>query len=90
MTFHPSNRMVNKPERVWCESLLAFYSMKLVIPLHSEYWSIHIKDESKRGTAFAFIFGVIDSGVVVSQHRLESFFHEIKCNGITNFMEFMH
>ena len=33
-------------------------SMKLVIPLHSLYWSIHTKDESKRGTAFAFIFGV--------------------------------
>ena len=33
-------------------------SMKLVIPLHWLYWSIHTKDESKRGTAFAFIFGV--------------------------------
>ena len=33
-------------------------SMKLVIPLHSLYWSIHTKDESKRGTAFASIFGV--------------------------------
>ena len=33
-------------------------SMKLVIPLHSLQWSIHTKDESKRGTAFAFIFGV--------------------------------
>ena len=33
-------------------------SMKLVIPLHSLYRSIHTKDESKRGTAFAFIFGV--------------------------------
>ena len=33
-------------------------SMKLVIPLHSLYWSIRTKDESKRGTAFAFIFGV--------------------------------
>ena len=33
-------------------------SMKLVIPLHSLYWSIHTKDESKRGTAFAFIFDV--------------------------------
>ena len=31
----------------------------------------------------------IDSGVVVSQHRLESFFHEIKCNRMTSFMEFM-
>ena len=33
-------------------------SMKLVIPLHLLYWSIHTKDESKRGSAFAFIFGV--------------------------------
>ena len=33
-------------------------SMKLVISLHSLYWSIHTKDESKRGSAFAFIFGV--------------------------------
>ena len=33
-------------------------SMKLVIPLDSLYWSIHTKDESKRGTGFAFIFGV--------------------------------
>ena len=42
------------------ESLREFImnSMKLVIPLHSLYWSIHTKDESKRGTAFAFIFGV--------------------------------
>ena len=33
-------------------------SMKLVISIHSVYWSIHTKDESKRETAFAFIFGV--------------------------------
>ena len=33
-------------------------SMKLVIPLRSLYWSIHNKDESKHGTAFAFLFGV--------------------------------
>ena len=33
-------------------------SMKLVIPLQLLDWSIHTKDESKRGTAFAFIFGV--------------------------------
>ena len=33
-------------------------SMELVIPLHSLNWSIHTIDESKRGTAFAFIFGV--------------------------------
>ena len=31
----------------------------------------------------------IDSGVVVSQHCLESCFHEIKCNGMTSFMESM-
>ena len=37
---------------------LTMNSMKLVIPLHSLYWSIHTKDESKRGTTFAFIFGV--------------------------------
>ena len=37
---------------------LVMNSMKLVIPLHSLYWSIHTKDESIRGTAFAFIFGV--------------------------------
>ena len=95
--------------------------------LHLLYWSIHTKDESKRGTASAFIFDVnwlwscgvtasfgvffhaqftpkmkanaelhllssllwIDSGVVVSQHRLESIFHGINCNGMTIFMEFM-
>ena len=38
--------------------VLLMNSMKLAIPLHSLYWSIHTKDESKRGTAFAFIFGV--------------------------------
>ena len=32
--------------------------MKLVIPKHSLYWSIHTKDESKSRTTFAFIFGV--------------------------------
>ena len=31
----------------------------------------------------------IDPGVLVSQHRSESFFQEIKCNGMTSFMEFM-
>ena len=39
-------------------TLFPMNSMKLVIPSHSLYWSIHTKDESKRGTAFAFIFGV--------------------------------
>ena len=37
---------------------ISMNSMKLVTSLHSLYRSIHTKDESKRGTAFAFIFGV--------------------------------
>ena len=41
---------------VFCQTRIS--SMKLVIPLHSLKWSVHTKDESKRGTAFAFIFGV--------------------------------
>ena len=64
-------------------------SMKLVIPLHSLYWSIHTKDESKHGTAFAFIFGVNwlwRCGVTPS---FGVFFLEIKCNRMTIFMEFM-
>ena len=64
-------------------------SMKLVTPLHSLYWSIHTKDESKRGTAFAFIFGVNSlccRGVTAS---FGVFFHEIKCKGMTSFMEFI-
>ena len=31
----------------------------------------------------------IDSGIVVSQHLLESYFYEIKCNGMMIFVEFM-
>ena len=64
-------------------------SMKFVIPLHWLYWSIHTKDESKRGTAFAFIFGVSwlwRCGVTAS---FGVFFHEIKCNRMTSFTEFM-
>ena len=64
-------------------------SMKLVIPLHSLYWSIHTKDESKRSSAFAFIFGVNwlwRCGVTAS---FGVFLHEIKCNGMTSFTEFM-
>ena len=64
-------------------------SMKLVIPLHPLYWSIHTKDKSQRRTAFAFIFGVNwlwRCGVTAS---FRVFLHEIKCNGMTSFMEFM-
>ena len=62
--------------------------MKLVIPLHWLYWSIHTKDESKRGTAFAFIFGMNwlwRCGVTAS---FGVFLHEIKCDRMTSFMEF--
>ena len=45
-------------KEVWWDAKESMNSMKLVIPLHSLYWSIHTKDESKRRTAFAFIFGV--------------------------------
>ena len=38
--------------------MLLMNSMKLVIPLHLMYMSIHTKDESKRDSAFAYIFGV--------------------------------
>ena len=78
------------------------YSMKIVILLHSISWKdskrcwdttmpelIYTKDESKCGFAFAFIFGVNwlwRCGVTAS---FGVFFHEIKCNGITSFMEFM-
>ena len=37
----------NHPMSVYC---LLMNAMKLVIPLCSLYWSIHTKDESKRGT----------------------------------------
>ena len=52
--------------------------------------SIHTKDESKRGIAFAFIFAVnwlCRRGVTAS---FGVFFHEIKCNGMTSFMEFKY
>ena len=53
------------------------HSMKLVISLRSYwslYWSIHTKDESKRESAFAFIFGANwPSSFVASQHCLASF-----------------
>ena len=60
-------------------------SMKLVIRLHWVYWSIHTKDESKRETAFAFIFDVnwlCHCGVT-------ALFGVLKCNGMMIFMEFM-
>ena len=73
----------------WNNSMLIINSIKLVIPLHLLYWSIHTKNESKCRTAFAFIFGVNwlwRCGVTAS---FGVFFLEIKCNRMTSFMEFM-
>ena len=64
-------------------------AMKLVIPSHSLHWSIHTKDESKRGAAFAFIFGVNWLWRCGGTASFKVFFHEIKCDGMTSFMEFM-
>ena len=64
-------------------------SMKFVIPLHSLYGSIHPKDEGKQRTTFAFQFGVNwlwGCGVTA---LFGVFFHEMKCHGMTSFMEFM-
>ena len=74
---------------MWTRQQLYMNSMKLVIPLHSWYWSIHTKDESKRGTAFAFIFGVNWLWCCNVTASFGVFFHEIECNGMTSFMEFM-
>ena len=49
--------MLNGDSVFWGEGIF-MNSTKLVIPLCSLYWSIHTKDESKRGSAFAFIIGV--------------------------------
>ena len=63
--------------------------MNRVIPLHSLYWSIHTKDESKRETAFAFIFGVNWLWRCGVKASFGVFFHEMKYNGMTGFMESM-
>ena len=47
---------------------------------HFPYWSVHTKDESK------CILALSRCGVTAS---FGVFFHEIKCNGMTSFMEFM-
>ena len=84
-----------------CYQLNKITSMKLVILLHSLYWSIHSKDESKRGTIFALIFKVklaCCSSLpwsVWKQTRnwchsiVWSLFSLKKSNGMTSFMQFM-
>ena len=52
--------------------------------------SLHTKDESKRGSAFAFIFGVNwlwRCGVTASFGVVS---HKMKCNEMTSFMEFIY
>ena len=73
----------------WLLGKITWFPWNLSFRYIHLYWSIHTKDESKRGTVFAFIFGVNwlwRCGVTAS---FEFFFHEIKCNGMTSFMEFM-
>ena len=84
-------------------NMLSVNSMKLVIPLHFISWKKTPNDavtpqsqsqftpKMKANTVPRLLSSLvwIDSGVEVSQNRLESFFHEIKCNGMMNFMEFM-
>ena len=55
---HPERHLMGLLKEPVLLLKLFMNSMKLAIPLHSLYRSIHTKDESKRGTAFAFIFGV--------------------------------
>ena len=53
-----ADSVTNKVSKNIPTYIVLMNSMKLVIPLHSLYWSIHTKDESKLENAFAFIFGV--------------------------------
>ena len=60
-----------------------------VIPSRSIFGTTSVKMTAKAEQCLLSSLVWFDSGVVVSQHRLESFSHEIKCNGMTSFMEFM-
>ena len=78
----------------WCHSGEANNNISW-IPWHSSFRYIHctgqftpkMKANAEPRLLSSLVW--IDSGVVVSQYRLESFFNEIKCNGMMIFMEFM-
>ena len=57
--------------------------------LQTMLWHHNTRNESKCGSAFAFIFGVNWLWRCVVTASFEVFFREIKCKGMTGFMEFM-
>ena len=87
------------PHMLWChKSLIVLLSQPMSItriPWNLSFRYIHctgqftpkMKANAEPRLLSSLVW--IDSGVVVSQHRLESFFHQMKCNGMTSFMEFM-
>ena len=77
------------PPSCCCHSL---FTLPLPSELSSTLWRLFSLQYRAPYNAFWEIFMnsmKLDSGVAGSQHRLEPFFHEIKCNGMTSFMEFM-
>ena len=77
--------MCSSPSTTWIQWIPWNLSFRYI----SLYWSIHTKDETKRGTEFAFIFGVNWLCRWGATASLGVFFHEIRCNGMTSSMEFM-
>ena len=75
--FRPSRVFLFTPGQV-------MNSMKPVIPLNihcTGQFTPKMKANAKPCLLSSLVW--IDAGVVMSQYRLESFFHEIKCNGMT-------
>ena len=68
----------------WCEQL-HLNSMKLVIPLHFISWKNSFSDISRKCILPNMIYFV----KYTSCWYQKIFFHEIKCNRMTSFMEFM-
>ena len=100
---HPESRIPWKLVSPWLSVTFYFMknsfsdiSRKCILPnvigavnrLHSLHWSIHTKDESKRGTALAFIFGVNWLRRCCVTTSFGVFF--FSWNRMTSFMEFMH
>ena len=66
-------------------------SLKLVIPLHSLYWSVVNSHQRWKQTRNRVCFHLCcELTLALWCHSIVwSLFHEIKCNGMTSFMEFM-
>ena len=64
-------------------------SMKVVIPWHKLYWSIHTENESKRGTTFCFHLWCEWTLAFLYHSIAWNLSHEIECKGMTSFMEFI-